>query len=368
MLGPLAREARRFGARRLDAGGSPPAMFRSMLRMLRLFFATLVPTLSARRSRGPLRPSWSFMFEWMIRVLRRDWDETADWSLPAQRALVASRPYPSAFVRRVQVRRDVLGGVPCVVFTPPASVGAARIVYLHGGSYVYGSCGTSHADVCARLALATSLPVVGVEYRLAPEHPWSVQRDDAVAVCRALADAPIVLAGDSAGGHLAVETAFAVSVTALVLLSPWVDLEMPGRSFVDNDAFDWGTRAVLLRHAQAVAGTAPPGSLALQRHPLRELPPTLVSVGEAELPRDDILAFANALRDAGVDCTLHVAPDMPHNPALFAEYHPAAKEAFDAAVEFVRRETRRSEAPAVANSRARERGPSHSRVRPDEPG
>jgi acetyl esterase/lipase len=306
--------------------------------MLRLLGVTLLPTLLSRRRRGPLLPSWSFMFEWMIRTLRRDWDETAAWPLAAQRAEVARRPYPRSFARRVAVRTGDLSGVPVVFFEPPgATPRAARIVFFHGGSYVYGSCATSHAELCAHLAIATSLEVVGVEYRLAPEHPWPAQLEDAIAACRALDGSPIVLAGDSAGGHLAVKVAQATRAVALVLLSPWVDLEMPGRSFVENDPYDFGTRAVLRRHAEAVAGPLPLASLALARGALDALPPTLVSVGGAEIPKDDIVAFADALRAAGVDCTLHVAPEMPHNPAVFEAYHPSGQEAFGVTASFIRR-------------------------------
>ena len=114
---------------------------------------------------------------------------------------------------------------------------------------------------------------------------------------------------------------------------------MPGRSFSENEPYDLGDRTVLLRHARAVAGPAPLASLALRNDPLAALPPTFVSVGEAEIPRDDILVFADAVRAAGVDCSVHVASDMPHNPALFESYHPAGKEAFAAIVTFIRRVT-----------------------------
>lgn len=68
---------------------------------------------------------------------------------------------------------------------------------------------------------------------------------------------------------------------------------------------------------------------------LEGLAPVLVTVGEAELPRDDILALAAKLKDAGVDVALHVAEDMPHNAPVFAAYHPAAKRALDAVVSFI---------------------------------
>jgi acetyl esterase/lipase len=305
-----------------------------MLRALRLLLATFLPTLIARFSHGPLRPSWSFRFEWMVRFLRRDWDETAEWPLARQREAVAARPYPRPHLRQVTVRDETFAAVSVRRFVPRAP-GPACIVFLHGGSYVYGSSRHSHADLCAHLAAATSLEVIGVEYRLAPEHTWPAQLEDVVAVCGALTG-PFFLAGDSAGGHLAVRTAqqIARSPQGLVLLSPWVDLEMPGDSFRTNNAFDFGTREVLLRQAHAVAGARPLSELAL--HPSPGLPATFVSVGSAETPRDDILSFVERLRAARVETELHMAEDMPHNPTLFAAYHPNGKAAFNAAVGFIR--------------------------------
>jgi acetyl esterase/lipase len=58
-------------------------------------------------------------------------------------------------------------------------------------------------------------------------------------------------------------------------------------------------------------------------------------VGELEIPRDDILQFAERIKTAGVDATLHVAKNMPHNAPVFAQYHPEGKAALDAIVRFV---------------------------------
>jgi epsilon-lactone hydrolase len=333
--GKVAREARLFGTLGIDDSPADVGRFEPMLRMLRLLALTFWPTMSSRLRRGPLRPSWSFMFEWMIRSLRLDWDETASWPLPQQRASMAAKFYPQPHVRRVTARDEVVADVRVRRFIP-ARPGATKIVYFHGGSYIYGSTETSHADLCAHLALASSLEVLGVEYRLAPEHVWPAQLDDALAVCRAIAGSPLILAGDSAGGHLAAKVAQAVQATALVLISPWVDLEMPGRSWVENDRYDWGTREVLLRQAHAVAADIPLHSLGLARDPLRALPQTLVVVGGAEALRDDILGFVDTLRAAGVDCSLHVAEEMPHNAPFFEAYHPSAQAAFDAVAAFIR--------------------------------
>ena len=304
-----------------------------MLRAFRLLLVTFWPTLSSRLRRGPLRPSWPFLFEWLVRHVRRDWDETASWPLPRQRANFARKFYPKPHVRQVQVRPGVIAGVRVRHFIPPVP-GTTRIVYFHGGSYVYGSTDTSHAELCAHLALATSLEVVGVEYRLAPESPWPAQLEYAVGVCRELTGSPLVLAGDSAGGHLAVKTAQQMKVEALALISPWVDLEMRGHEYLET--YDIGTCEVLRRQALAVAGALPVASLSLSKDPLGALPPTLVVAGGAEALLDDITGFAGNLRADGVDCTLHVAEDMPHCPPLFEAFHPSARHSFDAVADFVR--------------------------------
>lgn len=308
-----------------------------MLRTLRLLLVTFLPTLRARLRSGPARPSWGFLFEWSIRMLRRDWDETATWPLPRVRQLTAERPVPQPHLRKVTVTDERVAGVDVRRFTP-ASPRKTPVVFFHGGSYIYGSTRHSHAELCAHLALASGCEVLGVEYRLAPEHAWPAQLDDAKAVCAAL-DGPLVLAGDSAGGHLAAFTAVSLEKrpAAVLLLSPWADLEMPGASYSTHDRFDFGTREVLCVHARAVAGATPLADLALARLPLARLPSTFVSVGGAEVPHDDVVAFAARLREAGVDVTLHVAEDMPHNPLLFEGLHPNARAAFDAAVAFVKR-------------------------------
>lgn len=310
-----------------------------MLRSLRLLLVTFLPTLLSRLRNGPARPTWSFLFEWSIRMLRRDWDESASWPLQRVREATAQRPVPAPHLKRVTVKDETVGGVDVRRFTP-SSPSRTRIVFFHGGSYIYGSTRHSHAELCAHLAVATGCEVLGVEYRLAPEHPWPAQLEDAKAVCAAL-EGPFILEGDSAGGHLATQVAVGSErrPEAVVLLSPWADLEMPGASFAD-DRFDFGDRKVLVVHAQAVAGTTPLADLALAKLPLDRLPPAFVSLGGVEIPRDDILAFIERLRAAGVDVTTHVAEDLCHNPTLFEAFHPNARAAFEAMTAFVKQHAR----------------------------
>ena len=231
--------------------------FEDMFRFFRLFVLAFVNTVWSRCSRGPLRPTWPFGFEVIVRCLRKDWDSTSEWELPRVRANLDARPYPPTIVRKVFTRDEDLGGVPARWFTPPNATEGAAVLYLHGGSYVYGSARTTHADVIARLALASGVTLVGIDYRLAPEHAYPAQIEDALHAFDALRARSgmrrAIVAGDSAGGNLAIELQLALRDRGLeqaagaVLISPWSDLTMPGSSFRENDRFDYGTREVLAR-------------------------------------------------------------------------------------------------------------------------
>ena len=177
-----------------------------MFRLIRLMILTFLATARARLRNGPLRPSWSFSFEATVRFLRRDWEETSAWSFPQLRAELDARPYPRALLKRVTVRDGELGGVPARSFVPPSASGTT-VLFFHGGSYLYGSARTTHADLLARLALASGATVVGVDYRLAPEHVYPTQLEDAERAFEALLATTrvehVIVAGDSAGGNLA---------------------------------------------------------------------------------------------------------------------------------------------------------------------
>lgn len=319
-----------------------------MFRFIGLFVAVFFETLRSRWSSGPLLPSWSFSFEATIRFLRRDWKATSGWSFPRLRADLDARPYPRGTTKQVATRDGELAGVPARWFVPKGA-GPTTILYFHGGSFIYGSARTTHADLLARIALGTGATVVGLDYRLAPEHVYPAQLEDAErgfdALLQQTSAERVVLAGDSAGATLALSLQIArrergaAQAAACALVSPWSDLTMPGRSFVENEVYDFGTREVLERHARAFAGNVPLDDprLSLVHARLAGLNPMLVVAGGVEIPRDDIVALAGALERAGVKTTLHVAPEMPHNPPLFAAYHESARASLDALCDFVRR-------------------------------
>lgn len=321
-----------------------------MVGHLRLLARALFRTVSSRRSRGPARPGWPFGFEVAVRYLRADWEATKPLSFAELRAHNERRPGPRKHVRRVDVTDGDIGGVACRTFSPRGAPTRGTIVFFHGGSYIYGSTKSTHQELAARVAADSGFPVVGVEYRLAPEHTYPAQLEDALAVIDALVAAgnppdTLVLAGDSAGGNLVLAAAMALRdrasplrVAGLALLSPWSDLTMPGASFLENDPYDFGDREALVRHAEAFLGGIAPDDPRVSPvyADLSGLPPTLVEVGTAEIPRDDIVHLAKVLERAGVGVTLFEARDMPHNAAVFSDMHPEGQRAHEALVAFCR--------------------------------
>ena len=239
------------------------------------------------------------------------------------------------------------------------------MLYLHGGAYCVGSPAT-HRALTSRLARVTGLPVFAADYRLAPEHPFPAGLDDALAAYRALqADGPVILAGDSAGGGLALATALAlrdagqagdVGPAALVLFSPWVDLQMPdppppappGEAML---SLDWAGACAAhyvgdaaaqgsghLRQPPAGAGDSPAYADPLVsplRADLRGLPPVLIQAGTDELLHPQALALHDALQAAGVDVRCEITPRRWHVFQLHAGALASANAAVDRVARFV---------------------------------
>lgn len=318
-----------------------------MLRLFRILIATLFTTLRARWRNGPARPSWGFQFEWVVTFMRRDFLEMASWSYPALRRELNGRRYPGRAQRRVERRGKELTGVPVVWFSPRQPQPGV-VLFLHGGSYIFGSAMTTHVEMLASLAERSRREVVGIEYRLAPEHPYPAALEDALRAFDALvasgtSPSQIVLAGDSAGGNLALALQLALrerggpQAHAALLISPWVDLSASRASCRRADAVDYGHTSFLLQHARDFAGTLPLDDprISLIDADLAGLAPLLVVAGGAERLFDECAELVERARRAGVQAELHVAADMPHNPPALAAFHPHAEHAFAKCGEFV---------------------------------
>jgi acetyl esterase/lipase len=193
------------------------------------------------------------------------------------------------------------------------------VLYLHGGGYTAGSPIT-HRSLAAFLAREVGAAVYVPDYRLAPEHPYPAALDDAVAAYLEL-DGPIAIAGDSAGGGLAVAAALRLAAqgvhpAALALISPWTDPTdddvSRSRDLVVNVA--QGRRAAAA-YGAGLADPHDPGFAPMYADPadLAGLPPTLVHVASTELLHDQVLRFVARLQAAGADVTLRELPGLWHS-------------------------------------------------------
>ncbi|MDP9841600.1 alpha/beta hydrolase [Streptosporangium lutulentum] len=238
-----------------------------------------------------------------------------------------------------------LGGVPALDVQVEGADGDAVIFYLHGGGYVVGSARTG-AGLAAPLARRTGLPAVSLDYRLAPENPFPAAIDDALAAYRELLGTGrrIVIAGESAGGGLALATMLAARrdglplPVAAALFSPWTDLTLSGVSLDSRgDADPLFSRAHMEEYAEHyLAGHDPKDELASPLlADLTGLPPLLIQVGSAEVLLDDSLRLAVRAAEHEVDVSLNVVAGAPHVYPLMAGVMDEADQAFDHAARFL---------------------------------
>jgi epsilon-lactone hydrolase len=259
----------------------------------------------------------------------------------------AGRPHPVP--DDVQVTDVTAGGVPAHWLAAPGTDADRVLLFLHGGGFEFGSV-RSDGELAARLGRAGGMRVLFPEYRLAPENHFPAAIDDVVAAWRwlrtdqGLSASSIAVAGDSAGGGLAVGLLVALRdagealPAAAVLMSPTVDLTSSGASMterVDQDAIS--TPAMLRQFASDyLAGADPRTPLASPLFAsLAALPPLLVLVGTADLLLSDSERLAAAADQAGVDVTLEIGEGLPHVYPLMLGT-PEAAEATDEIGKFLR--------------------------------
>ncbi len=225
------------------------------------------------------------------------------------------------------------------------------LLYLHGGGY-FGCSAETHRPITAYFAMH-GFRVFAPNYRLAPEHPFPAAVDDAVAVYRGLLaeghpSQRLVVAGDSAGGGLALSLMLVLRAAATplpaaaALFSPWTDLAATGESVRTN------ARHCAMFHGPAVGPTArlylgeadPRNPLASPLYAdLSGLPPLVVHVGANETLRDDSTRLAEKARAAGVPVELKVWPVVPHVWQLAPHKIPEGCQSLREAAEFLRRHT-----------------------------
>lgn len=221
----------------------------------------------------------------------------------------------------------------------------AALLYLHGGGYAIGSI-ESHRSITTALAAAFSGRVLSVNYRLAPEDPCPAGIEDAVNAYRYLLDqgvpgAGIILAGDSAGGGLAIAALQAIRDAGLArpggawVMSPWVDLTGTSETMKLKADEDFMIAADNVKDTAAIyapGGNADDPRATPLNASFQGLPPLLIQVGTSETLLDDSLTLARKASLANVDVRLETWPHQQHVFQMFAPMMSEARDALAAGV------------------------------------
>jgi acetyl esterase len=248
------------------------------------------------------------------------------------------------------------GDLAARVYRPDLDGPVPTVVFFHGGGFVIGDLDT-HDDHCRRIAHDVGAVVLSVDYRLAPEHPFPAAYDDAVAATRwaaaNVADlggdrSRLVVAGDSAGGNLAAAVALEFrdgpnGLAGQFLIYPAVDFR------------DEGHHASRTTHAEGLFLTAADmrwfgesyiADPELRLHPrasvllspdLHHAPPAVVLTAEYDPLTDEGEAYADALRQAGVEVDYQQYAGLIHGFFGMGPISPAAADAVTDACTRLRR-------------------------------
>ncbi len=259
--------------------------------------------------------------------------------------LAKSFPTPEEAI----VETVVIDGIPGEFITASKNNSDSTIIYLHGGGYGVGSLNT-HRTLAYNLACASGFQVLLVDYRLSPSHPFPAALEDSVRVYRwlqqNLSAKRIGIAGDSAGGGLALATCIALRdknedlPAAVVSISPWTDLDLSGESIQSKAQADRFCSQFMLEFFRDLY--LPKGDFS---NPLASplyadltgLPPLLIQVGTEELLLDDSIRLAQKAKEFDVECELKIWEKMIHVWHLFAPNLSEGRDAIAEAGNFLKK-------------------------------
>ena len=286
--------------------------------------------------------------------------------------LSSGAPSLDVDVGELAVIRDLSVDAPhrtvhCRLFDARADRGPGpAMLFIHGGGFVVGDL-DSHAAICADLARGLDLPVIAVDYRLAAEHPYPAAPHDTEAAARWVASSPealgrdvtsLVLAGDSAGGNLAVVTALALreAPAAVPVIAQALFYPVLGRQHSYPSFEQFGQGYLLSASSMAFYDRAyAPDPNHWRGRPadaaLEDLPPALVVTASLDPLRDEGRAFVGKLAAAGVPVIFREAAGNIHGFLSFRRVIPSAVNDFEGMVAALRiliaeAETNRVEASA----------------------
>lgn len=259
-------------------------------------------------------------------------------------AMQAEPPVLATIENREIPRADGTS-LPIRIYVPAGAAPIGTCLYFHGGGWVLNSIDT-HDDLVRRLTAASGCVFVNVEYRLAPEHKYPAAVEDAYLAVRWVQDhahewgcdsRKVAVSGDSAGGNLAAAACLMVrdrqapSIAAQALIYPITDCDFDRPSYLANGEGYFLTRREMKwfwnHYVSSPEQMREPYASPLLAPSLRDLPPALILTAEYDPLRDEGEAYAEALRQAGVDVTFKRYDGMIHAFMKRVQYFDAA---FDA--------------------------------------
>lgn len=225
------------------------------------------------------------------------------------------------------------------------------LLYLHGGGYIAGSPVT-HRNITMRLARYANCRVLAINYRKAPHYPYPYALEDALdaygwLIQQGYSADKIMLAGDSAGGHLTLVTLLSIRDRGLpkpagaICLSPWTDLTGSGDSVRHNARRDTMIPARKIHHAARHLANGMPlddARVSPLYAELHNLPPLMIHVGDGEVLLHDSTRLAEKAKAQGVDVTLRIWQNAPHVFQLFAGVVPQATWSLKEIAQFMRKQ------------------------------
>jgi monoterpene epsilon-lactone hydrolase len=272
----------------------------------------------------------------------------ANTTPPMMRAWAEGITSATPLVEDVQITRGRFGTCQGDLILPEGGDPTRLIIYYHGGGFFLFSAQTYRVTT-TRLARAAGCAVFAPDYRLAPENPAPAAHEDAFGVYdsalkQGYQPDHIALAGDSAGGNLALATVVRARNAALplpralVLFSPWLDFAEDGASYRTTADDPILPPAVLDGFKAAYLGEGDPRSGAVTPFydAFNGLPPTLVHVGSWERLRDDSITLVRRLQTAGVDAKLRIFEGMCRGWQLFAPMLEEGMASIEESAQFIK--------------------------------
>jgi acetyl esterase/lipase len=255
-------------------------------------------------------------------------------------AMAAQLPPPDSRVRRTDRPIPGASGSPDVLIrvyqlAAPRAEPAPGFLWIHGGGFFLGSY-QDDSLTCEQIVIETGAVVVTVDYRLAPEHAFPAAPEDCYAALQWLASTPelkidpnrLAVGGASAGGCLAAAVALMArdrggpKLCYQLLLIPVTDDRLNTTSsyeVIDQRVWNRNVAAKAWKaYLHGSSGETSPYAAPARASDLSNLPPAYVHVEEQDLLRDEGIAYANRLMQAGVPTELHVYPGTFHGSFLFA--------------------------------------------------